>query len=188
MRPTGLVVLCLAIVVTGGFGPRLGRAGQENDTEVKIGHLKAVVPADWKKEKPANLLRSYQFKLPGEKEGMAAELSVFPESHPDPEKNFPKWKAQFVPPVEKTIDDLSKTAKWDVKGATVNVLDIAGGTWKYRERPQDPRSKEMFLDNYRVIWIIVAEKDEATHLRLSGPKATVDKHYGEFEKWVKALK
>jgi hypothetical protein len=112
---------------------------------------------------------------------------VMPESSPDAEKNFPRWKAQFIPPEGKTPDDISKTSKLDVAGAAVNVLDVSG-TWKYRERPFDPKSKEMILEDYRVVWVIVADKDEATHVRLAGPKPTVDKHYAEFEKWLKSLK
>lgn len=161
--------------------------GEEKSKPVKIGTLSATAPADWISEKPANRLRSYQFKLPGEKDDPSVDLAVFPESHPSPDKNFPKWKAQFVPPEGKTVDDISKTGKWDVKGATVTFLDVTG-KWKYKERPQDPTSKEMLLDGYRVIWVIVAEKDEATHIRLSGPAAVVDKQYKAFVDWVKSLK
>jgi hypothetical protein len=161
---------------------------KDKGTEVKINSMKATTPADWKKEKPANLLRSYQFKLPAEGKFAEAELTVYPESHPNPDKSFPRWKAMFIPPEDKTINDLTKMPKWEVKGATVTVLDISGGTWKYKERPQDPTSKEMLLDNYRVIWVIVAEKEEATHIRLAGPIATVDKHAKAFEAWVKSLK
>lgn len=160
---------------------------EEKGTAVKVNNLTAVTPADWKKEKPANLLRSYQFKLPGEKDLADAEVAVFPESHPSADKNFPKWKAQFVPPEGKTVDDISKTGKWDVPSATVSYLDITG-TWKFKERPQDPSSKEMLLDDYRVVWVIVAGKDEATHIRLSGPAPSVAKQYKAFETWVKSLK
>ncbi len=160
---------------------------QSGPVVVKIGSLSAAAPDGWKSEKPSNRLRSYQFKLPGF-DGLAdAELAVYPESHPDPEKNFPRWQAQFLPPEGKTIEDISKRSVWELPRAKVHVLDIRG-TWKYRERPQDPRSKEMILDNYRVIWLIVAEKEEATHLRLSGPAPVVDKHYAAFEAWVKSLK
>jgi hypothetical protein len=161
--------------------------GQDKGTVVKVGSLSSTTPTDWKKEKPANLLRSFQFKLPGEKDHPDAEVAVFPESHPSPDNNFPKWKGQFVPPEGKTIDDISKTGKWDVKGATVTFLDVTA-TWKYKERPQDPASKEMLLDDYRVIWVIVAEKKEATHIRLSGPSVSVEKQFKAFESWVKSLK
>ena len=160
---------------------------EDKATEVKIGNLKATTPADWKMEKPSNRLRSYQFKLPGAKDHPDAEVAVYPESHPSPDKNFPKWKGQFVAPEGKTVDDICKTGKWDIKGATVNYLDVTG-TWKYKERPQDPASKEMLLEDYRVIWVIVAEKEEATHIRLSGPAVSVEKQLKAFEEWVKALK
>jgi len=69
----------------------------------------------------------------------------------------------------------------------VDVLD-AYGTWKYRAAPFDPKSKEELKDDHRVIWVIVNDDDEATHLRLSGPKETVDKYYPGFEKFLKGLK
>src|SRR5262245_65731688 len=145
MRAAAFVALFLALVVTGGSRPPLAQAGQKG-TEVKIGSLKAVTPADWESEKPANLLRSYQFKLPGAEDFPRPQLVIFPQSNPDPEKNFPRWKAQIIPPEGKTIDDVSKTGKWDVPGATVTYLDMTG-TWKYKDAPQDPKSKEMLLDD-----------------------------------------
>jgi hypothetical protein len=160
---------------------------QDKGTVVEINDLKATAPSDWKKEKPANLLRSYQFRLPEVKDLPGAEIAVFPDSHPNPDKSFPKWKNQFVPPEGKTIDDIAKVSKWEVKGATVTVLDVTG-TWKFKERPQDPASKEMLLDNYRVVWVIVADMDKATHIRISGPVTSVDPHFKGFEAWVKALK
>jgi hypothetical protein len=153
---------------------------------VKLNKLKAEVPPEWKSEKPKFTLRSYQFKVPG-KDGEDAEIAVYPESHPNPEKSHPRWKATFVPPEGKTIDDISKVTTSEIPGAKLTFLDITG-TWKYKEAPQDPKSKEMLLDDYRVVWVIVVEKDEATHIRFAGPKATVDKNYAAFEKWLKSLK
>lgn len=181
--------LLLAVVLLAGTG----RSADEKPVVVKLNKLSAAVPAGWKSEKPANRLRTYQFKLPGAKDHPEAELTVMNESLPGADKNFPKWKNTFVVPEGKTADDLSKTAKWDVKGATVNVLDVTG-TWKYKERPFDPKSKEMLLEDWRVIWVIVEEKDakgdplETHHIRLSGPAVTVGEHAKAFEAWVKALK
>lgn len=162
-------------------------AAGQNDTVVKVGKLSATAPAEWKSEKPANRLRSFQFKLPGDKDHPDAELIVSPESNPGVEKNHAMWKATFVVPDGKTPDDISKVTKWDVPGATVTVLDMAG-TWKYRERPFDPKSKEELKDDYRVVWVMVTDKDETTHIRLSGPKPTVDKYAAAFEKFVRSLK
>lgn len=164
-------------------------AADDKPVKVKLGKLSAEAPADWKSEKVANRLRAYQFKLPGEKGGPGdAELMIMVESEPKPEKVFPRWKGTFVPPDGKTAEDVGKTSKIEgVKGAKIDVLDCYG-TWKYRERPFDPKSKEELKDDYRVIWVIVNDDDEACHIRLSGPKETVDKYQPGLVKFLKALK
>lgn len=184
MRSIAVGALFLAVA---GLSGAVSSAEEGKGTLVKLNKLSATTPADWKSEKPANRLRTYQFKLPGAKDNPEAELSVMNESPPGAEKNFAKWKNTFVPPEGKTVDDISKTAKWEVPGAKVDVLDVTG-TWKFKERPFDPKSKEMLLDDWRVIWVIVEEKDETHHIRLSGPSVTVGAHAKEFEKWVKSLK
>src|SRR5438309_1378919 len=121
-------VLVLAVVVAGVSLPPPASA-DDKGTAVKVNKMTATAPADGKSEKPANRLRSYQFKLPGAGRG-DAEVAIFPESQPDTDKTFPRWKATMIPPEGKTIDDVSKVTKLDVPGATVTVLDMAG-TWKY---------------------------------------------------------
>ncbi|MDB5307300.1 MAG: hypothetical protein JWO38_1502 [Gemmataceae bacterium] len=180
MRHAAAVALFLTVPLLAG--------ADDKPVVVKLGKLTASAPPDWKSEKPSNRLRSYQFKLPGAKDTPAAELIVLPESDPKAEKVFPRWKLQFVPPEGTTANDIGKVSKIEgVKGAKIDVLDV-NGTWKYKERPFDPKSKEELKEDYRVVWVIVADGDEATHLRLSGPKETVDKHYPAFEKWLKSLK
>ncbi len=165
----------------------VARGADDKPVVVKLNKLSATAPANWKSEKPSNRLRTFQFKLPGAKDHPEAELSVMNESLPGADKNFPKWKNTFVAPEGKTVDDISKTAKWEVKGATVNVLEVTG-TWKFKERPFDPKSKEMLLEDWRVIWVIVEEKEETHHFRLSGPSITIAEHAKAFETWVKSLK
>jgi hypothetical protein len=183
---------CLSgLVLVVGFAA-VGFAPAAEPLVVKLEKLSAAVPDTWKKEKPANTLRKYQFKLPGAKDHPDAELTIMGESLPGAEKNFTKWKNTFVVPEGQTIDRIAKTAQWEVKGTKVDVLDVRG-TWKYKERPFDPKSKEMLLEDWRVIWVIVDERDakgegETHHLRLSGPEQTVNERAAEFEKWVKGLR
>lgn len=155
---------------------------------IPFGTLKSDTPADWKAEKPANRLRSHQFKIASGEEGVAdAEVIVMPESKPKPDKEFPRWKTQFVVPDGMKIEDIAKETKFEVSGATVHLLDISG-TWKYKERPFDPKSKEETKPEYRVVWGIVIVKDEATHVRLSGPEKVIAKQFPAFEKWLKSIK
>ena len=160
----------------------------DKPTPVTMSGLSAAAPAGWKSEKPANLLRSHQFKLASaDKDHADAEVVVSPKSSPDVAKNFDKWKAAFTPPDGKTAEDVTKVSKFEVSGATVHVLDITG-TWKYRERPNDPKSKEELRPEFRAVWVLIVTKDETTHVRLSGHQSVVEKHYPDFEKWIKALK
>ncbi len=191
MRCLSFSLFALAIGVCAFGNPYSLSAADHKPVTVKLAKLSAPAPAEWKSEKPANLLRKYQFQLPGAKDHPTAELNVMGESLPGPEKNFPRWKATFVAPEGKTTDDIARTAKWDVPGAAVNVLDMTG-TWKFKARPID--RKVMLLDNWRVIWVVVDEKDkkgeviESHHFRLSGPAPTVDAHAKEFEKWIRSFK
>jgi hypothetical protein len=154
----------------------------------KLSGLSATVPAGWKSEKPANLLRSYQFKLPTTDQDHAdAEVVVFPQSSADITKNFDNWKSQYIPPDGKAAADVTKTSEFDVVGAKAHVLDVSG-TWKYKERPKDPTSKEVLRPEFRTVWVVLVAKEETTHIRLSGHQSVIEKHYDDFEKWVKSLK
>jgi len=155
---------------------------------VKVNDQSAVPPADWKSEKPSNRLRSHQFKLPsGVKDVADAELAIYPQSSPDPKRNHPRWLATFIPPDGKTIEEASKVTTAEQPGAKLTTL-VVTGTWKYKERPQDPRSKEELRAEWRVIWVIVAGKEEAAHVRLAGPVAVVERHKKALDAWLKALK
>ena len=167
----------------------LAFVADEKPVAVKLGVLTAEAPAGWKREKPANLLRSFQFKLPSGDESLAdAELAVYPESSPKVEAKFDEWRSTFVPPDGKTLDEVSKTSKFELpRGTTAHVLDVSG-TWNYRERPKDPRSKRETRPEYRAVWVILVQKDETVHIRLSGPQTVIAKHYPAFETWLKSAK
>ena len=168
--------------------PLLILTADPKPTVVKLGTLSATAPATWKSEKPNNLLRSYQFKLPSGDPAFAdAEVAVYKEASPKVEEKFAEWKATFMPPEGMTIDDIAKVSKYEVGTATSHVLDITG-TWKYRDRPRDPKSKEELKPDYRAVWVILRDKEETTHIRLSGPMTVVEKHVADFEKWLKSAK
>jgi hypothetical protein len=164
-------------------------AADEKPVAVKLGVLTAEAPADWKREKPANLLRSFQFRLPSGDESLAdAELAVYPESSPKVEAKFEEWKGTFIPPDGKTLEQVSKVTRFDLpRGVKAHVLNVSG-TWNYRERPKDPRSKRETRPEYRAVWVILVHDDETVHLRLSGPRKVMERQYPAFEKWLKSAK
>ncbi|MFO0796201.1 MAG: hypothetical protein U0804_01925 [Gemmataceae bacterium] len=178
MRPA-FVLFALSVCAVLAADPTA--VGQPKAVTIKLNKLSAPAPAGWVSEKPKYTLRSYQFQLPGEKENPPGEVIVMPDSNPKAEKVFPGWKASF------DGEPVVKESKLEVKGAAVRLLDVTG-TWRYKERPFDKTSKTEERPDYRVVWAVIAEADEATHVRLSGPKAVVDRQYPAFEAWLKALK
>jgi hypothetical protein len=155
---------------------------------VEFNKLKTTIPDSWKSEKPANRLRSHQFKLASDDKDFAdAELIILPESNPSPDKAYPGWIKTFDAPDGKKLEDVTKKTKFEAGKAVVHVLDISG-TWNYRERPQDPKSKLEVRPEYRAIWMIVVVGDEASHVRFSGPQKVVEKHEKDVMTWIKSMK
>ncbi len=180
-------MLLLALLMSPADPPKPTPAAKP--VAVAVGPLKNTAPAAWKSEKAANLLRSHQFKLPAKDPTLpAAEVVVYPEASPKFDAKFDEWKATIIPPDGKTIDDVAKVTKEDLPGkAVAHRLDVSG-TWKYRERPKDPKSKEELRSGTRVVWLVVTHTDGATHVRLSGPSEVVAEHVKGFDEWVKGLK
>ena len=169
------------------FTPTHLHAEDQKGVAVKLDNLKSFTPADWKSEKPLNRLRSYQFRLPGAKDAKDAEVFIFPDLTNTVEENFRRYKEMFVVPEGKTADDIAKVEKFTVGKAKVNVLEMEG-TWNYKERPFDPKSKQETRPNSRVISVIFNTDDGNYLIRLAGPAATVNQHYKGFMEWIKGFK
>ena len=177
MRTFAVTVLLLAATVANAQSPK----------PVKFGPLSATPPAAWKAEKPANLLRSAQFKLPAADEALpAAEVVVFGEASPKVKEKFAEWRGTFALTAGESADNFGTVGTFELPGKTVaHTLDVTG-TWKYRERPRDPTSKEELRPDSRVVWVVVVNEDETTHVRLSGPAKVVAEQHAAFVAWLKS--
>jgi hypothetical protein len=154
---------------------------------ITIGKLSAPTPAGWVAQKVPNRLRSYQFQLPSADAAFApGEVIVLPESNPDPAKSFPRWRASFVIPETIKPEEFGTVQKFAAGPATVHLLELTG-TWNYQDRPVKPTVKEQRPD-WRVLWAIIVQDDEATHVRLAGPRVVVEKWQPDFMNWLKSLK
>jgi hypothetical protein len=155
--------------------------------EVTLDGLKATAPATWKAEKPANLLRPYQFKLPhanGDKED--ATLFVLNTVHGTPQENIARWKDLFLLPTSMPKDKAVREFEIKNSKATLTCLDIQG-TYHVKDKPIDQAVKEVKPD-YRMIAALWVSKDNGYSIRLVGPKKTVEAHAKEFERWLRAFK
>src|SRR5262245_26534023 len=128
----GLLVGLLALGVPARAGDK---KGVPQGNEVTLDSVKATAPAEWKREKPANRLRSYQFRLPRAKDDLAdAELAILPNVSGPIEKNLARWKDMFEPPADKKIDDVSRVETFKVGKSKVTYLEVAG-TYLEKDRP-----------------------------------------------------
>ena len=108
MRKIGVLATSLTLLA----GLNFAFAGEN---VIELGGLTSKIPAGWKMQKPSNNLRKYQVLVPrveGDKED--AELAVFSFGASGKEDNVKRWKAQFIAPEGKTLDDVSKTEDYKV--------------------------------------------------------------------------
>lgn len=190
-RLTFALLFAAALATGTTFDARAQKADAKKDLKdpvVVLDDVKSKVPENWVREKPANLLRSYQFRVPKAKEDAAdAEVAILPDVRGTPEDNVKRWKKMFEPPDGKTIDEVSKIEKLKVGKAAVTVLDIQG-TYLYKERPQAPDSTAIPKPNYRMVAVIFETKEGSHFIRLIGPEKTVAQHKKGFDEWLKAFK
>jgi hypothetical protein len=155
--------------------------------EVTLDGLKSPAPAAWKAEKPANLLRSHQFKIPradGENEDTV--IFVLTTVHGTPKENFAKLKESFLLPT--TLPKDKALREFEIKNAkaTISCLDIQG-TFHVKDKPIDTAVKEVRPD-YRMIAAVWVSKEASFSIRLVGPKKTVEAHAKEFEQFLRNFK
>jgi hypothetical protein len=172
----------LILVVAGGmvFTPIPVGAGAKG-TVVTLGALKSTAPADWKNQPPSNKLRAYQFAV-GD-----ADLAIFVGISGSPMDNINRWKAQFVPPEGKTIEDASKVDKFKVGPAEITYLDIEG-TFLSKNPPFYPNAKTVRKANYRRFGVYFACDGGPYFITLTGPAKTLEQNKKSFDDWLKNFK
>ena len=178
-----------ALAVFGALALSAGQAADDKKGDVvELDGLKAPVPAEWKKEKPANLMRFLQFKLPKNKDDKEdGELVVFKSLSGTAEANIKRWKDMFEPPEGKKIDDVAKVTEIKIGGTKAPYLDVSG-TYKFKAAPFDPKAKTELKPGFRMLAIQLDGKNDTYHLRLTGPAKTVDQHKKGFDDWLTGLK
>jgi hypothetical protein len=165
-----------------------GKKVDLKSNKVQLDSVEATAPADWKREKPANRLRSYQFRLPRAKDDPAdAELAILPNVLGSAEDNIKRWKEMFEPPNGKKMEEASHVDKFKVGKSKVTALDIHG-TYMEKDRPFAPKSSAKPRPGYRMLAVIF-ETDEGSHfIRVVGPARTVELHKKGFDEWLRAFK
>jgi hypothetical protein len=164
---------------------------EKNGAVVEIDGLKSTAPADWKSEEVNSRFRTHHFRIPKVEDDKAdAELTIFffgTGSGGSADANLKRWKAMFIPPEDKKIDDVAKVENFKVGNVNVTYLDVQG-TYKFKERPFDPASKEELRPDYRMLGVVFESPKGPYFMRLVGPAKTVTHNKKAFDEWLKAFK
>jgi len=192
---TNLSRSCLALWVTGVMPLLAMRADEKKDETkeivIEIDGLKSTAPADWKSEKVTAKFRTHHFRIPHVADDKTdAELTIFffgTGSGGSADDNVKRWKGFFIPPEGKKIEDVSKVENFKVGNVDVTYLDVQG-TYKFKERPFDPTSKEELRPDYRMLGVVFESPKGPYFFRMVGPAKTVKQNKKAFEDWVKGFK
>ena len=93
----------------------------------------------------------------------------------------------FIAPEGKKLDDVAKVTEINVGGADVHYLDVMG-TYKYKERPFDPNSKEERRIGSRLVGVVFEGEKNTYHIRMVGYAATIEHYKKGFDEWLKGFK
>jgi hypothetical protein len=170
----------------GMFAHGLWVRAQGQGEVVKLGTLKSSVPTDWTEEKPddPSCYKRYRLEAVGDdKENASLTIhSPAKEERTSAARQVEHWKALFLPPEGKKLDDVAKVRESKVSGAAVTYLDVRGD---YKGIPGDPLTPR---GNYRLLAVYFPTSAGPYLIRLLGPADTVEFYRKGFEDWVKAFK
>jgi len=186
---------CIVLLVA-GITPLLAlRADEKKEAQkgvvVEIDDLKSAAPAGWKQEEVDAKFRTHHFRIPHVADDKTdADLTIFffgTGSGGTAEANVKRWKGMFIPPEDKKIEDVAKVEEFKVGNVNVTYLDVQG-TYKFKERPFDPASKEELRPDHRMLGVVFESPKGPYFFRFVGPAKTVTENKKAFEDWVKAFK
>lgn len=179
--------LVLAIVTLSWLSMPDGALAEDKGAVVEIDGLRSRVPEAWKEEKSGGM-RYAQFRVPkvgNDKDD--AELIIFffgPGGGGSVEDNLKRWKGQFNPPKDKTIDDASTVTKFKVGDVHVTLLEMTGA-YKFKAQPMNPKSPEELKPDFRFLGAIFESQKGPYFIKFVGPDKTVDANKKGFEEWLK---
>ena len=96
---------------------------------VDAGEVTWAMPATWKSEPPANMMRKAQVRIPkaaGDTDDAEISISFFPGGGGGLEPNIQRWYGQFETADGKPVNDVAKRDTFKANGQDVTLVDISG--------------------------------------------------------------
>jgi hypothetical protein len=189
MKTLGRVLPCTLLLLAGATAlPAGDKKGEDGPVVVELDGLQSKTPAEWQKQKPANRLRSHQFKLPKAKDDPAdAEVAISPEQRGTPEQSVERWKELFELPADLPKEEAPKVDTFKIGKVKATYLDIRG-TYYDLPRPLAPKTQAKLRQNYRMLAVFLETGGDKFFIRMIGPAKTVAQYKPGFDAWLKGLK
>jgi hypothetical protein len=157
--------------------------------DVELGGMKSKPPEGWKEEKPSNVLRKAQYKLPkAEGDPDDAELAVFSLSGSGTVAENLKRQLNSFKPADGKTEPENTVGKIMVGNVEATYQDVKGAYLSKVGGPLNPNAKTVEKPDYRQLYVLFSTMDGDCYFRLLGPAKTVEKHKKEFEEFLKNFK
>ena len=142
------------------------------------------MPADWVEVEPddAQYYKQYRLQPFGDGVDYSRVTVHFLRNGGTAAEYVRRWKAMFLPPEGKTMQEAVKVRQLTVNGVSATYLDALGD---YKGIPGDAATPR---ENYRLLGVYLKTPKGAYLIRLFGPDQAVRVYRQEFENWVKAFK
>jgi hypothetical protein len=185
---TSAAISLMALAACGGGGEetiadRPGAGPRMSAAHAGSGAPTYDLPDGWQETEPTSSMREQQFLLPGS-EG-AAEMVVyhFPGGGGTVDMNVDRWIGQFSQPDGSDSKEHAERRTVEVEGEEITIVDVSGtydpGMMSGGTGPQT---------GYRMLAAIIEAPDGPWFYKVTGPRATVDRHESEFEAFVESLR
>lgn len=188
MKRVGCLIPLVLLVMSAGCSQEEPPAGQRismtGGMQAMVGpELQFTVPEGWIEEAPTSSMRHSQYRLPGDSGD--AELAMFTGIGGSVQQNIDRWIGQFKAPDGSPAGDSAKIEKREVGGFQVTFLDVAG-TFVSSMGPMGGSSGP--LEDYKMIAAVIETPGSPWFLKLTGPRATVEKWDASFHEFVSSVR
>ena len=157
--------------------------------ELAGGKIKMAAPQAWKMGKPKSSMLQYEFSAPADAkdDDSTARVTVM-SAGGGVEANINRWYGQFAQPDGKATKDVAKVEKFEVDGQMVHWVDIPGTFSESMGGGPFAPGKVVKREDYRMIGVIVVDKDKGEHfIKMTGPSKVVEELSEGFKKMLKEL-
>ena len=193
-------VLCLASLICLSTGmlphqttgqesePKDGKAANPIKITVANGDIQFTATGNWMSVRPRIGMLEAELKIPRMGDDTEDGRLTIMGAGGSVEANVARWQNQFKQPGGSQTRQKPRLEKQKIAGQTVSIVDISG---TFLDSPGGPFSGQAKVEreNYRMLAAIIETSANGKYfVKLTGPKATIDKNEDHFKAMINSMK